>query len=106
MVIVMQSKNINHCIHDYIHKPRRDSAQSLHRFYNKNASPVRIPTASELILERLQFAKWCSIEYDFCGGIDEDVELQELCQAINIDWNDIDASVIDEKWNRKQRNIC
>ena len=105
-MIVMQSKNTNHTINAYIHKPRVDSAPKLQSLFNKNASPIKIPTARELILERLQFYKWSALEYEMFAGIDEDVELQELMKAINIDWNDIDASVVDEVWKNKTKNIC
>ena len=50
MVIIMQSKNINHCIHDYINKPQRNSAQKLHKLFNQDSAPFQIPTARELII--------------------------------------------------------
>ena len=104
MVIVMQSKNINQAINDYIHKPQRDSAPKLHKLFN-NSSPVEIPTARDIILERLTWNKWFAKEFDFCSGFDEDAESQELCKLINVDWNDLDISVIDEYLANKQTRI-
>lgn len=53
----MQSKNINHCIHDYINKPQRNSAQKLHKLFNQDSAPFQIPTARELIIEKLTWWK-------------------------------------------------
>lgn len=90
----------------YINKPQRDSAPKLHQLFNNNNAPFRIPTARELILEDLQFNKWCSIEYaEICGDIGDSAEIQELCRLINVDWQDIDATAIDEKYFGKQRNV-
>ena len=63
MVIIMQSKNINHCIHDYINKPQRNSAQKLHKLFNQYSAPFQSPTARELIIEKLTWWKWFEKEY-------------------------------------------
>lgn len=103
MVIIMQSKNINHCIHDYINKPQRNSAQKLHKLFNQDSAPFQIPTARELIIEKLTWWKWFEKEYqDLCIPFSEDAESKELCKLINIDWQDLDVSIIDEFLNHKQ----
>ena len=103
MVISMQSKNMIHCIHDYINKPQRQSAPKLHQLFNKDSAPFQIPTARELIIEKLTWFKWFEKEYaDSCVPFSEDAESQELCKLINIDWQDLDVSVIDEYLANKQ----
>ena len=97
MVIIMRLRSLN----GNINKPQRDSAPKLHQLFNKNNAPFEIPTARELILEKVTWYKWFSIEYsDICGGID--AESQELCNLINVDWNDLDVSVIDKYMEDKQ----
>lgn len=91
---------------DLLHKPRLDSAPTLHRLFDKDSAPIKIPSAYDLILERLQFYKWSALEYELFCDIENDVELQELMKAINIDWNDIDTSVVDEVWKNKTKNLC
>ena len=101
----MKSKNINQAINDYIHKPQRDSAPKLHQLFNNN-SQVEIPSAYDIILERLTWNKWFTIELkDLCVPFSEDKESQELCKLINVDWNDLDVSVIDEYLANKQTRI-
>ncbi len=102
MVIIMQSKNINHCIHDYISKPQRQSAPKLQKLFNKDAAQIQIPTARELIIEKLTWWKWFEKEYQDLCAFSEDAESQELCKLINIDWQDLDVSVIDEFLANKQ----
>ena len=107
MVIIMQLKNLCGDVGDFISKTRMDSAPKLHQLFNQDSAPFKIPTARELILEQLQFNKWCSIEYaDLYSGIDEDAEMQELCKLINVDWQDIDATVIDARLNDKHKHVC
>lgn len=97
MVKIMRLRSLNG--NSYIKKPQRDSAHKLHQLFNNNNAPFRIPTARELILEDLQYYKWCSIEYaDLCGGFGDSAEIQELCRLINVDWQDIDATAIDRKY--------
>lgn len=106
MVIVMRLNHLSGDIKDFIHKPQRESAHKLHKLFDKNSAPFKIPTARELILESLQFDKWCSIEYaELCGDIGDSAEIQELCKLINVDWQDIDASVIDAKYLSKQKKV-
>ena len=100
MVKIMTLRSLNG--DRYINKPQRDSAPKLHQIFNKNSAPFQIPTARELIIEKLTWYKWFAKEYDFCGGFDEDKESQELCKLINVDWNDLDVSVIDEFLANKQ----
>ena len=103
MVRVMQSKNINHHINDYIHKPQRQSAPKLHKLFNQDLLPFEIPTAREIIIEKLTWWKWFEKEYnDLCVPFSEDAESQELCNLINVDWQDLDVSVIDEYLANKQ----
>ena len=105
MVMIMRLKSLNG--DNLINKPTRNSAPELHQLFNQDSAPFKIPTARELILEDLQFNKWCSIEYaDLCGDIGDSAEIQELCSLINVDWQDIDASVIDAKYLDKKKNNC
>lgn len=97
MVIIMQSKNIN----QFIHKPQRQSAPQLHQLFNQDSAPFEIPTARELIIEKLTWWKWFAKEYDFCD-VSDDAESQELCKLINVDWQDLDVSIIDEFLANKQ----
>ena len=99
MVIIMQSKNIN----QYIHETQRQTAPKLHQLFNKDAAPFELPTAKELIIEKLTWFKWFEKEYDFCDGFSDDAEMQELCKLINVDWQDLDVSVIDEYLANKQQ---
>jgi hypothetical protein len=102
----MKSKNINHSINGYIKKPQRDSAPKLHQLFNKDSAPFQIPTARELIIEKLTWFKWFAKEYgdtEICVPFDEDSESQELCKLINVDWQDLDVSVIDEYLANKQQ---
>lgn len=104
--MVMKSKNINQSINDYISKPQRDSAPKLHQLFNKNSAPFEIPTARELIIEKLTWYKWFEKEYhEDVMPFSEDKESQELCKLINIDWNDLDVTVIDEYLDNKQTRI-
>ena len=96
MVIIMDISK-----EDLIHKPQRDSAPKLQRLYN-DSTPFQIPTARELIIEKLTWFKWFEKEYqDLCVPFSEDAESQELCKLINIDWQDLDVSVIDEFLDHK-----
>lgn len=88
---------------ELMQKTQRDSAPKLQRLYNKDA-PVTIPTARELIIEKLTWFKWFEKEYqDLCVPFSEDSENQELCKLINVDWQDLDVSVIDEFLANKQQ---
>lgn len=98
MVIVMQSMNTIH----YVHKPHGVSTKTS-RLYDKDSTPFEIPTARELIIERLTRNKWFEKEYtDLSVPFSEDFESQELCKLINVDWQDLDVSVIDEFLANKQ----
>lgn len=71
--------------------------------YDKDSTPFEIPTARELIIERLTRNKWFEKEYtDLSVPFSEDFESQELCKLINVDWQDLDVSVIDEFLANKQ----
>lgn len=95
----MQSKNTNH----YIHKTQIESAPKLQRLYDNDSAPFEIPTARELIIEKLTWNKWFAKEYaDLSIPFSEDFESQELCKLINVDWQDLDVSVIDEFLANKQ----
>ena len=100
MVVITMLRSLN----GYINKAPRDSAPKLHKLFNNNA-PFRIPTARELILEKLTWFKWFDKEYskDMVVGFDEDAEMQELCKLINVDWQDLDVSVIDDFLANKQQ---
>lgn len=102
----MQSKNLCGDVGDFISKTRMDSAPKLHCLFNQNSAPFKIPTARELILEDLQFYKWYALEYETFADIGDGSEIQELCKLINVDWQDIDASVIDERLNDKHKHVC
>lgn len=82
------------------------TAPKLHKLFNKNSAPVEIPTAKELIIEKLTWWKWFEKEYeDICIPFSEDAESQELCKLINVDWQDLDVSIIDEFLaNKKERS--
>ena len=98
MVKIMRLRSLNG--NSFINKPQRDSAPKLHKLFNNNA-PFEIPTAREKKKKKVTWYKWFSIEHaDIVGGID--AESQELCDLINVDWNDLDVSVIDEFLNHKQ----
>lgn len=101
MVRVMKSKSINH----FIHETQRDSAPKLHKLYDKNSAPFEIPTARDIIIQRLTWDKWFAKEFeDIAPQYDEYAEFQELCKLANVDWNDLDISIIDEFLaNKKQR---
>jgi len=97
MVIIMMSRSLNG-----LDKPQRDSAPKLHKLFNQNSAPFEIPTARQLIIEKLTWYKWFEKEYqDLCYPFSQDKECQELCKLINIDWQDLDVSVIDEFLNNK-----
>ena len=101
MVKVMILKNTN----QYISKTNRLSAPKLHKLFN-NSQCVEIPTARDIILEHLTWRKWFKIELkDLELSFDDDAECQELCKLINIDWQDLDISVIDEYLANKQTRI-
>lgn len=105
MVIIMLSKNSNGILTDFIQKPQKQSAPKLHQLFNNDSAPFQIPTARELIIEKLTWYKWFEKEHaDFLNGakISEDKESQELCKLINIDFEDLDISVIDEYLDNKQ----
>lgn len=90
---------------DLMHKPRLDSLPTLHRLFNKDSAPFEIPTPRELIIQRLTWFKWFEKEFadsDLCVPFNEDKESQELCKLINVDWQDLDISVIDEFLANKQ----
>ena len=94
MVVIMTLRSLNG--ND---KPQRDSAPKLHQLFNQNSAPFELPTARELILEKLTWYKWFESEHeDYMNGVkfNEDKEIQELCKLINVNWNDLDVSVIDE----------
>ena len=96
---------INSHIHkeNLMHKSQRDSAPLLHKLYDNDSAPFEIPTARELIIEKLTWWKWFEKEYnDLCVPFSEDAESQELCNLINVDWQDLDVSVIDEYLANKQ----
>ena len=97
----MKLRNLNG--NSYINKPQKDSAPKLHQLFNKNSAPFEIPTARELILEKVTWNRWFIKEYgkDFGVTFDEDAESQELCKLINVDWNDLDVSIIDEFLDNK-----
>lgn len=102
MVRIMQLKNTN----QYINKTTIDSAPKLHQLFNKDSAPFEMPTARDIILERLTWNKWFSIELkDIAPTFDEDAESQELCKLINVDWQDLDVSVIDEFLANKQSRV-
>lgn len=85
-------------------KPHMDSAPKLHKLFDKDSAPFQIPTARELILEKLTWNKWFAKEFadsDICVPFGKDKESQELCKLINVDWNDLDISVIDEFLDNK-----
>lgn len=101
MVVIMQLKNTN----QYIHEVKRESAPKLHQLFNQDAS-FEMPTARDIILERLTWNKWFAKELkDIAPQFDEDAESQELCKLINVDWQDLDISVIDEFLANKQKRI-
>lgn len=96
--MVMKSKNM--CIN----KPQIESTRTLHNLYDKNSAPFKIPSAYDLILEKLTWSKWFAKEYDrLAVPIDEDIEMQEYCKLINVDWQDLDVSVIDDFLANKQK---
>ena len=100
----MLLKNTNHSINDYIKNPQRDSAPKLHQLFNKNSAPFEIPSAYDIILEKLTWFKWFEKEYkEDVVPFSEDKELQELCNLINIDWQDLDVSIIDDFLANKQQ---
>lgn len=69
----MKLKHIN----QYIHKSKRDLAPKFHQLFNQNSPPFQIPTAKELILEKLIWFKWFEKEYnDLCVPFSEDDESQ------------------------------
>lgn len=102
---------INSHIHkeNLMHKSQRDSAPLLHKLYDNDSAPFEIPTARELIIEKLTWFKWFEIEHeDFLHGVkfSEDAESQELCKLANVDWQDLDVSVIDEYFaNKSERRL-
>ena len=103
MVKIMQLKNLN----QYIHETQIQTAPTLHKLFNKKSAPFEIPTAKELIIEKLTWFKWFEKEYeDICIPFSEDAECQELCKLINVDWQDLDISVIDEFLDNKQKRIA
>lgn len=105
MVIVMQLNLSNGIVTDFIKKPQKQSAPKLHHLFNNDSAPFQIPTARELIIEKLTWYKWFEKEHaDFLKGykFNEDKESQELCKLINVDWQDLDVSVIDEYLDNKQ----
>lgn len=104
MVIVMKLNHLEINKEDLMHKPQRNSAPKLHQLFNQDAAPFEIPTARELIIQKLTWFKWFEKEYnDLCVPFSEDAESQELCNLINVDWNDLDVSVIDEFLANKQQ---
>ena len=79
MVIVMKSKNM--CIN----KPQIESTRMLHKLYDKDSAPFDIPSAYDLILEKLTWWKWFEKEYDrLAVPFDEDSEIQEYCKKEGI----------------------
>jgi len=100
MVKIMKLKNLN----QYIHETQRQTAPKLHQLFNKDSAPFEIPTAKELIIEKLTWSKWFEKEYeDICIPFSEDAESQELCKLANVDWQDLDVSVIDEFLENKRK---
>lgn len=87
MVMLIKSKNLP--IKDYIKHPQRDSAPMLHKLYNKSAQ-IEIPTAKELILERIQLDKWFSKEfYDVFEDDTPSDETLEYCELLGINYEDV-----------------
>ena len=88
MVMLMKSKNIN--IKNYINKAQKDSAPLLHKLYNKSAK-IEIPTAQELMMERIQLDKW--FLYEFENGCEDDPpfddEILEYCELLGIKYEDV-----------------
>ena len=92
MVIVMKLKSMN----QYMNKQKMDSAPELHKLFNQDSAPFKLPTPRELIKEKLTWRKWFEKELkDMITPHDEDDETLELCELIGISWNDLDISVID-----------
>ena len=106
MVIVMRLNHISISKEDLMHKPQMDSAPKLHKLFNKDSAPFELPSARDIILERLTWNKWFTIELkDICVPFSEDAESQELCRLINVDWEDLDVSVID-KYLEDKKTKC
>lgn len=87
----MQSKNINHTINDYIHKPQRNNALALHNAYE--LEKVDVPSIKDIVVNRISIAKHFN---EFLGGLDEftvnEDEIQEhmeLCDLLGIDYDSI-----------------
>lgn len=88
MVMLMRSKNLP--IKDYINKAQRDSAPMLHKLYDKSAQ-IEIPTAKELMMERIQLDKWFFNELkdlDEFDGKPLDSTL-EYCELLGIKYEDV-----------------
>ena len=104
MVMIMKLENIK--VIDYIKKPQRDSTPKLHKLFNQDSAPFPLPTAKELIIEKLTWFKWFDTKYpDISISFTEDEESQELCNLIGIDWDDLDISIIDKHFAKKQESF-
>ena len=74
-----------------------ESAPKLHQLFNQDSASIELPTAQELIKEKLTWNKWFEKEYeDLATPHCEDAESMELCKLINVEWEDLDCSVIDK----------
>lgn len=103
MVMIMKLKSING--NNLINKPTRHSAPELHKLFNKYSASFEIPTARELIIKQLTWWKWIEKYYtSMATPFSEDAESQELCNLINIDWDDLDETIIDKHLEYKRQN--
>lgn len=87
----MQSKNINHTINDYIHKPQRNNALALYNAYE--LKKVDVPSIKDIVIKSISIEKYFN---NFLGGLDEyevneDLmqEHEELCDLLGIDYDSI-----------------
>lgn len=89
MVILMKSKNIK--IKDYINKPQKDSALILHKLYD-NSTQIKIPTAQELMMKRIQIDKWFNNEFKDFDEYDSTPsdETLEYCKLLGVKYEDVD----------------
>ena len=85
MVIIMQQAMVS----DYLHKPRIETARSLHQLYASEQASV--PTAENIILHHIRIGKTINEHLnDLIDRDSADADLMELCMLIDVDLEDIE----------------
>ena len=81
----MKLSHVN--MNDYVTKPTKNHARTLHKLYN--APQSNVPTAEQIVMHHIRLYKWFRQELGDLIESGGDDETMELCMLINVDFEDV-----------------